>query len=105
MRVWPGTQHTVSRALRLISETGLEDGGVEGLAEHLGIGARHPQSRLSFMLFTPGTSSPDWFEGGIDGEESKTSVGATGFIDEDLMNRLALQSAQEAYAKIGKDGK
>lgn len=38
---WAGTQNTVSRALRLISETGLEDGGVESLAEHLGIGSRH----------------------------------------------------------------
>jgi AraC family transcriptional regulator, regulatory protein of adaptative response / DNA-3-methyladenine glycosylase II len=38
---WAGTQTTVSRALRLISESGLEDGGVEGLAEHLGVGARH----------------------------------------------------------------
>ena len=38
---WAGTQNTVSRALRLISETGLEDGGVEALADHLGIGSRH----------------------------------------------------------------
>ena len=38
---WAGTQNTVSRALRLISETGLEDGGVEALAEHLGMGSRH----------------------------------------------------------------
>jgi AraC family transcriptional regulator, regulatory protein of adaptative response / DNA-3-methyladenine glycosylase II len=38
---WVGTQNTVSRALRLISETGLESGGVEALAEQLGIGARH----------------------------------------------------------------
>jgi AraC family transcriptional regulator, regulatory protein of adaptative response / DNA-3-methyladenine glycosylase II len=36
-----GTQNTVSRALRLISETGLEEGGVEALARHLGIGSRH----------------------------------------------------------------
>ena len=36
-----GTQNTVSRALRLIGETGLEDGGVEALAEHLGMGSRH----------------------------------------------------------------
>jgi len=40
-RAWPGTQNTVTRALRLISETGLEDGGVEALAEHLGVGSRH----------------------------------------------------------------
>jgi AraC family transcriptional regulator, regulatory protein of adaptative response / DNA-3-methyladenine glycosylase II len=38
---WAGTQNTVSRALRLIDENSLEDGGVEALAEHLGVGARH----------------------------------------------------------------
>ena len=38
---WLGTSNTVSRALRLIGETGLEDGGMEGLAEHLGVGSRH----------------------------------------------------------------
>jgi AraC family transcriptional regulator of adaptative response / DNA-3-methyladenine glycosylase II len=36
-----GTQNTVSRALRLIGEMGLEDGGVEALAEHVGMGSRH----------------------------------------------------------------
>jgi AraC family transcriptional regulator, regulatory protein of adaptative response / DNA-3-methyladenine glycosylase II len=40
-RAWPGTQNTVTRALRLIGETGLEDGGVDALAEHLGVGSRH----------------------------------------------------------------
>jgi AraC family transcriptional regulator, regulatory protein of adaptative response / DNA-3-methyladenine glycosylase II len=38
---WSGTRSTVSRALKLISETGLEEGGVEALAEHLGVGSRH----------------------------------------------------------------
>ncbi len=38
---WLGTSNTVSRALRLIGESGLEDGGVEVLAEHLGVGSRH----------------------------------------------------------------
>jgi AraC family transcriptional regulator, regulatory protein of adaptative response / DNA-3-methyladenine glycosylase II len=38
---WAGTRNTVSRALRLISESGLEDGGVEHLAERLGISSRH----------------------------------------------------------------
>lgn len=38
---WAGTQNTVSRALRLIGESGLEDGGVESLAERLGVGSRH----------------------------------------------------------------
>ena len=39
--VWAGTQNTVSRALQIISENGLEDGGVEGLTERLGVGSRH----------------------------------------------------------------
>jgi AraC family transcriptional regulator of adaptative response / DNA-3-methyladenine glycosylase II len=38
---WLGTSNTVSRALRLIGESGLEDGGVDGLAERLGVGSRH----------------------------------------------------------------
>ena len=38
---WLGTPSTVARALRLIGETGLEDGGVELLAERLGVGSRH----------------------------------------------------------------
>src|SRR5712691_5971517 len=38
---WLGTPNPASRALRLISESGLEDGGVEVLAERLGVGSRH----------------------------------------------------------------
>ena len=39
---WLGTSTTVSRALRLIGETGPEDGGgIEKLAARLGVGARH----------------------------------------------------------------
>src|SRR6266536_2214086 len=38
---WLGTSSTVSRALRLIDESALEDGGVEVLAERLGVGSRH----------------------------------------------------------------
>lgn len=38
---WFGTSNTVSRALRLIEESGLEDGGMEGLAERLGVSSRH----------------------------------------------------------------
>src|SRR5438270_2150555 len=37
---WLGTSSTVSRALRLMFETGL-DGGMERLAERLGVGSRH----------------------------------------------------------------
>ena len=39
--VWFGTKNTVCRALRLIDESGLEDGGLENLARRLGIGSRH----------------------------------------------------------------
>ncbi len=38
---WLGTSNTVSRALRLIGESGLDDGGIENLAEHVGVGSRH----------------------------------------------------------------
>jgi AraC family transcriptional regulator of adaptative response / DNA-3-methyladenine glycosylase II len=38
---WLGTSNTVLRALRLIGESGLESGGMEGLADRLGVGSRH----------------------------------------------------------------
>ena len=38
---WSGTSATVSRALRLIAEGGLQNGSVEELAGRLGVGARH----------------------------------------------------------------
>ena len=38
---WMGTSTTVSRALRLISESALEDGGLDALAGRLGVGSRH----------------------------------------------------------------
>src|SRR5258708_8129250 len=39
---WFGTSNTVSRALRLIEESGLESGWVEGLSQLLGVRSRHP---------------------------------------------------------------
>src|ERR1700739_4960047 len=38
---WLGTSTTVSRALKLIGESALEDGGIENLAERVGVGSRH----------------------------------------------------------------
>jgi AraC family transcriptional regulator, regulatory protein of adaptative response / DNA-3-methyladenine glycosylase II len=38
---WMGTSTTVSRALRLISESPLEHGGINALASRLGVGSRH----------------------------------------------------------------
>ena len=38
---WKGSRTTVERALRLVNQGALDEGGVEALAEHLGIGARH----------------------------------------------------------------
>lgn len=52
---WVGTPNTVSRALRLIDESGLEDGGVEGLAERLGVGSR--QLRRLFLRHLGATPS------------------------------------------------
>jgi AraC family transcriptional regulator, regulatory protein of adaptative response / DNA-3-methyladenine glycosylase II len=52
---WLGTSNTVSRALRLIGEGGLEDGGVELLAERLGVGSRHLRRLfLKHLGATPG---------------------------------------------------
>src|SRR6201997_5926673 len=51
---WLGTSNTVSRALRLIGESGLEDGGVESLAERLGVGSRH----LRRVFFSPLGGTP-----------------------------------------------
>src|SRR2546428_201795 len=44
---WSGTSTTVSRALRLISESALEEKSVEALAARLGIGSR--QLRRLFL--------------------------------------------------------
>ncbi|HYP07916.1 MAG TPA: AlkA N-terminal domain-containing protein [Bryobacteraceae bacterium] len=38
---WVGTCTTVSRALRLIAESALDDSGVDTLADKLGVGSRH----------------------------------------------------------------
>ncbi len=38
---WEGTSTSVSRALRLIAESALDDGGVNDLAQRLGMGSRH----------------------------------------------------------------
>jgi AraC family transcriptional regulator of adaptative response / DNA-3-methyladenine glycosylase II len=38
---WLGASSSVSRALKLIGESALDDGGVDQLAERLGIGSRH----------------------------------------------------------------
>src|SRR5262245_22412378 len=38
---WIGTATTVSRALRLIDDGALDAGGVDDLAERVGVGARH----------------------------------------------------------------
>ncbi len=39
--VWAGTENTVARALRLITDGALDDAGVEALAERVGVGDRH----------------------------------------------------------------
>lgn len=67
----------------------------------MGIGARHVESDVMFMMYADGKEKPVWFEGQIKGPESDESVGKTNFFDEDLMRKLAVSSAQSAYEKIG----
>lgn len=50
---WVGTQASVSRALRLIEEGALDEGGVEDLAERVGLGAR--QLRRLFLAHVGAT--------------------------------------------------
>ena len=52
---WSGTSATVGRALRLISEGGVEDDGIEKLAARLGIGSR--QLRRLFLQHLGATPS------------------------------------------------
>lgn len=68
----------------------------------MGIGSRYPQSRGSFSLYTVGASTPDWFEGNLEGKVSETSVGKTALFDEKLLHKLAVESARTAFGKIGK---
>src|SRR3954469_21178341 len=50
---WLGTSNTVSRALCLIGENGLEEGGMEGLADRLGVGSRDTRRRFMRPLGAP----------------------------------------------------
>jgi AraC family transcriptional regulator of adaptative response / DNA-3-methyladenine glycosylase II len=50
---WMGTSATVSRALRLIGESPLADGGVDALASRLGIGSRHLRRLFQQHLGAP----------------------------------------------------
>ncbi len=50
---WAGTQASVARALRLIEEGALDEGGVEALADHVGLGAR--QLRRLFIAHVGAT--------------------------------------------------
>jgi hypothetical protein len=66
----------------------------------MGIGARHPQAKLTFFLYKLGVENPVWFEGGVDGDE-QPSVGSTGLsVDEGLFAQYAINSSKTAFAKI-----
>lgn len=69
----------------------------------LGIGSMYPYANLQFQVYTRGKSTADWFEGAIEGEKAEKSIGSTALtLDVELMNRLALESARTAFAKIQK---
>ena len=67
----------------------------------MGIGNRYPKAMVSFYLYSKGKEQAIWFDGGIEGDESKTSIGKTAFIDEQLLGDLAVNSAKSAFSKIG----
>ncbi len=50
---WLGTSATVSRALRLIEESALDEDGVESLAQRLGVGSRHLRNLFVAHLGAP----------------------------------------------------
>jgi AraC family transcriptional regulator, regulatory protein of adaptative response / DNA-3-methyladenine glycosylase II len=49
---WHGTSSTVTRALRIIASGGCDTGGVDALAERLGLGARHLRRLFAEQLGT-----------------------------------------------------
>jgi hypothetical protein len=67
----------------------------------LGIGDRYAWSKIAFQIHRKGVKDPVWFDGGVDGDESKDSMGKTGLSGWDKLNAQAVQSAQTAFAKIG----
>jgi len=66
----------------------------------MGIGQRRPQAAVMFQVFKKGKEDAIWFEGRVLGVESKQSVGATGFTDQVLLNKLTRESAQSAFEKL-----
>src|SRR5437868_8544130 len=51
---WEGSSASVSRALKLISESAMDDGGVDDLADRLGLGSRHLRRLfLKYLGATP----------------------------------------------------
>lgn len=66
----------------------------------MGIGSRYPKSSLSFYVYKKGTENPVWFDGQVEGETSKESVGKTNLFNASDMHRLAAESAKTAFLKI-----
>ncbi|MCC6278343.1 MAG: hypothetical protein IT289_10565 [Oligoflexia bacterium] len=68
----------------------------------LGLGSRYPRPVLGFFVYTKGREEPAWFDGRIEGVESKQSVGKTGFIDTKLLSQLTLEQSELVFSKITK---
>lgn len=67
----------------------------------MGIGSRKPTTRITFFVYNRDVEGPIWFDT-LEGQEMQ-SVGSTAFINETLMHKLALQSADIALAKLGQE--
>jgi hypothetical protein len=70
----------------------------------MGFGPRHPYSTLNFQVYKKGISAPVWFDGNVKGKEGD-SVGATAIWSEEKLQRYALESAVDAFAKIDQERK
>jgi hypothetical protein len=67
----------------------------------MGIGNRYPYTMATMSVYTLGEEAPVWFDSTLKSQISKTSVGKTGFFDEDLFKKLSIETSAEAFKQIG----
>lgn len=65
----------------------------------MGLGSRKPQTKIHMQLYKDKGEKAIWFET-FKGEEISQSVGTTAFINEELVAKLSVESALQAYNQI-----
>ncbi len=91
---WRGTRTTVERALRMIDEGALDRGGVEELAERLGIGSRH----LSRLFDQHIDASPLQVAKSLRVQKAKRLLNTTGLSIADIASQAGFPSARRMNA-------